>query len=179
MSTNEPEPTSSNEPRSANAHERDPGRFVRAAEWLVALVAAGLLVVVGLPTGGSGVLVGALGGLGVLAAWYALAPPYAFAVGQLAFVAALGGRELEPIDWLAVGVLFLLLVVPELDWGRGRWRAALTLAFAVVLAGVAWAGQAAWEATWATAVVLAGTGTLIAYALHRYEHVQLGGPTSE
>lgn len=170
MSTEITESTTGTEPQ---------GRVTTLAGWLLALVAAGLLALVGLPEGFGGLVTGALGGIALLVAWFLLEPPYAFAAGALALVAVLAGRQPEPIALLTGGVLVALLVVSDVSTGPGKRRALGTLAFTGTLAGVAWGAQGAWAETWATALVLVSIGTLIAYGLHRYEQVQLGVPTRE
>ena len=154
-------------------------RSETVAGWFLSIVAAGLLVLVGLPGGVQGVLAGVAGGLALLVAWYALDPPYAFSVGIIALAATVGARPFETIAAVTAAILLLLLVVPDATTSRNRRRALAAIGFMVVLAVVAWSAQTAWDATWATAGVLAGIATLIAYGLHRYEQVQLGVPTRE
>ena len=145
---------------------------VRALPGGVAAVAVGaLLWVVGGPPGlvGGGVL---------FVAWAVLPATYAFAVGQVVFVAVTrpaGVLEagLLPLALVELG-LAVVLVAPNLQSGRIRRSAAWILLGGSVLVGVALGSYTLWDRVWVAATVLVGIGAIGAYGLHRYELVVLG-----
>lgn len=122
--------------------------------------------------------IGFVGGAVLAVAWAVLPATYAFAVGQVAFVAVtrqtgLLDAGLLPLALVEVGLLGVL-VGPSLRSARGRRTAASTLLGAAVLGGIVLASYALWDRVWVAAAVLVGVGALGAYGLHRYELVVLG-----
>lgn len=122
--------------------------------------------------------VGLAGGGILLAAWAVLPATYAFAVGQVVFVAVT-----RPDGLLDIGLLSLLLVElgliavlvgPTLR-STGGWRMAVWILLGGgVLSGVALVSYALWDRVWIAATVLASIVVLAAYGFHRYELVVLG-----
>lgn len=142
-----------------------------AAVLAFALLAAGAFVAFAGLRGG-------VAALAVLAAWLALDETYAFAVGQVGVVAFLGDASAIALGLAEVGLFGLLLVPLTAAVGLGR-----TVGVAVGWTAVG--GLAAWAAAErligipvAAAVVLAATA-LAAFALHRYQRVELGGVAGE
>lgn len=121
--------------------------------------------------------VGLVGGGVLLAAWAVLPATYAFAVGQVAFVAATRPDGLLDAGILPLALVELglagVLVGPALH-DRDRSIAAWTLLGAAALGGLALASYALWDRVWIAAAVLVGVAALVAYGLHRYELVVLG-----
>jgi len=122
--------------------------------------------------------IGLVGGAVLAVAWAVLPATYAFAIGQVAFVAVTRQAGLLDTGLLALALvevgLLGVLVGPSLRSTRGRRTAAATLLGTAVLGGVALASYALWDRVWIAAAVLVGVGALGAYGLHRYELVVLG-----
>ena len=116
---------------------------------------------------------GALVGVATAAVWYALGTPYALAGGHVA-LPALFPDGIDPFAFAVVELAFLaVLVGAALATSRPLEQAAIVLASALVLGGVAWLvfleGSLALAAAALLAVVALG-----AYAIHRYERLRLG-----
>lgn len=148
-------------------------RDVGLAGWLLTGLACLALGVVGIGGGTVELLAALTGSVALLVVRTRLAVPYAFAVGQVTLVAALA----EPIPVgpvvLAESALVALMFEPSV---RSPYRRSTALAvglFGSIIGLVGWGALAAWDRLWAVALVLLGTGGLIAYLLHRYEYVQL------
>lgn len=133
-----------------------------------------LAAAVGLVWLGGGL--GAAAALGLLAIGYAFAPPYGFAAGQfgLAAVVTAGSTPGIAVVGGMQAALFLVLVCDAPRDRRGRRAIVTAAAGALALVALAWWVQTTWEATWVTALVVAGTLGLIGYAIHRYELVATG-----
>lgn len=138
---------------------------------LAAVLAAGLLFVLGGP-------VGIAGGFALVAVWYALSSIHAFAVGQFAIVALAGDWPLSYTAGAELAV-FAVLLASDVTTVRGRRLAAHTVVGTAALAGVAASVHAVWTETWATAVVVCTVLALVAYGLHRYERVATGAVMHE
>lgn len=137
--------------------------------WAELLAASALLAACAVAGGAPG----ALAGLAALAVWVALGAPYAVAGGTIALAAAvLDG--LAPLSVALVGAGFLAVVLaPAVRTPAPGRFAAVTLASALGLGGVAWA-VARVAPLWVAAAALLGALGLAAYGLHRYELVRLG-----
>lgn len=156
----------------SDASAEVPGRRVRSIPGGIAVIA--VIVLLWMVRG----RLGLVGGAVLLVAWAVLPATYAFAVGQVAFVAVtrqpdLFDTGLLPLALVEVGLLGVL-VGPDLRSARGRRTAALILLGATVLGGIALGSYALWDRVWVAATVLVGVGSLGAYGLHRYELVVLG-----
>lgn len=171
MTTSATEATERSAPETG-VSRRSSGDRVRALPGGVAgLAVVALLWVVSGP-------IGLIGGGVLLVAWAVLPATYAFAVGQVAFVAVTRPDGLLDVGLLPLALVELglvgVLVGPALRSARGRRTAVWTLLGAAALTGVALASYALWDRVWLAAGVLVGFGALGTYGLHRYELVVLG-----
>ena len=151
---------------------RSPNRRARAFLGGIAAVAVtlGFWVV-------SGTL-GLVGGGVLLVAWAVLPATYAFAIGQIAFIAVTRPETLSETGLLIpvlveVGLVGVL-VGPAIQSPRGRQTAGWTLLGTAVLGGIALGSYAFWDQLWIAATVLVGLSALVTYGFHRYELVVLG-----
>jgi hypothetical protein len=132
-------------------------------------------------------LVAVVGALALLTAWYLAAPPYAFAVGNLALVAALPEADLVRVGVVEVGLLGVLLASATTPDGHDRFSSLTVVGALLVLGWILIGGALAWASTRSlldlrvAAVLLVVPTALAAYGLHRYELVELGviGETHE
>lgn len=157
----------------AAARDGSGTRVDAALRWLPALLAALAVALVGVRTGPPAGVVGVAGGAALLFATQRLSRPYPFAVGQVALVAAAGGRPPGPAVVAAELALLAVLVVPDVAEGSRR-AAGATLAATAGLGAVTAAAWVTWGSVVAAAAAAAATGGLIAYGLHRIEQVRLG-----
>lgn len=141
-------------------------------------VATGVVVVCcTLALGPPGAIVGVVAGLG----WWLVPPVYAVAIG--AALGGVAGPAVPPaatVAWLAAGLAVPLLVEVRQEYTETAPLAVGTFAvLATLLVGVAGL-TAAWVGLVPAAVVIVVVPVAVAYALHRYERVQLihGGPAS-
>ena len=121
----------------------------------------------------AGGLAGVLAAAVLAVAWYALALPYAVALGHLLLVALLPGDagfvRVAPAE---AGLLGLLLSEAPAVESPGRFPVAM-LSAGVVLVSAVWVGQVAGGLPGA-AIALVVVGATLGYALHRYELLRLG-----
>ena len=140
-----------------------------------ALGAVSVLVVLcafALTAGVPGVLFGAA----FAAAWYRLPATYAVGLGHFALVAlAVDGAGILATLAAETGLL-ATLVAPAVGTERLTTVATATIAGALTLSALAWAGTALWDDVWPTALLLASGIALAAYATHRYEQFALASP---
>ncbi|WP_255170530.1 hypothetical protein [Natrononativus amylolyticus] len=141
----------------------------RGRPWAEGLAAVALLVACTVVVGP----LGALAGIVAVVLWATLGAPYAVAGGTVALVAAVPDG-LDPISVGLVGAGFLaVLLAPAVHTPAPGRFAAVTVASALGLGGLAWAVARAGP-LWLAGAVLLGALATAAYGLHRYELVRLG-----
>lgn len=130
----------------------------------LAAIVAGLGFLVGPP--------GVLAGIATAVFWYALGVPYALAAGHVILVAATPER-LDAFTIVLVELAFLTLPLAAVR----RTPAPYVAGAALIVGALGFGAIVALTypyGYWVTALVLLGTVTFIAYAVHRYELVRLG-----
>lgn len=170
--------------RSRTATERTPPSPERTRLGGVSALAAAVALIV---VADEHWVVAVVGALALLAAWYLSAPPYAFAVGNLALVAALPEADLVRVAVVEVGLLGVLLASATTPDGHDRSTTLTVVGALLVLGWVLFGGALAWATTRSfldlpvAAVLLVIPTALAAYGLHRYQLVELGviGETHE
>jgi hypothetical protein len=117
---------------------------------------------------------GLLTSIAVVITWCLLSAPFAFAVGQLAFIVLFpAGSSLSQLALIEVGLLSILLgSVLRLD-KPGRAVTVIVLAFAG-LGTSAWVGFKMADTLWPAVLTVAASAIIAVYGLHRYERVRLG-----
>ncbi|NHN61436.1 hypothetical protein [Halorussus rarus] len=121
---------------------------------------------------------GGVAALAVLVAWYALDETYAFAAGQVGVVAFLGDASAVALGIAEVGLFGLLFVPLAAAVGVGR-TVAVAVGWTAVGGLAAWAGAERLVGPPVAAGALLAATALAAFALHRYQRVELGGVASE
>jgi hypothetical protein len=113
--------------------------------------------------------------------WATLPATYAFAIGQLAFVAVTRPESLLDIGLLPLAVIEVglvgVLVGPVLGSATGRRTAVWTIIGGSLLGGATLASYALSDRMWVAAALLVALGILGGYGIHRYELVALGKVT--
>lgn len=115
---------------------------------------------------------GLVAGLIVLAAWYVLAPAYAFGASHVALVAAVPATDLERLLVVEIGLLWALLAPAATTDGDLR-PTALAAGPVLVVGGLWLVGGPGLDRPAAAAAVVAGIG-LVVYGLDRYGRAVLG-----
>ena len=160
------------DPSETGTSTPSPDHRVRALPGAIATV--GVTVLLWMLSGP----IGLVGGGVLFVSWAVLPATYAFAVGQIVFVALTRPASVTEVGLLPLALLELglagVLVGPELGSAVARRTAGRTLLGGALLSGVALASYALWGRVWIAATVLVGIGALGAYGLHRYELVVLG-----
>ena len=154
-------------------------RAVGVPGWLVASGAGLALLVVGLGAGLAGLTAAIAGSLGLVFVRARLTAQYAFVIGQVTLVAAIGESIAIGPVLLAEGLLFALLFEPTLQTADRRQSVAAAGVFGPVVGVLTWGSLSIWGRVWGAGLVVLGTGGLIGYLLHRYEYVQLGVVSDE
>ncbi|WP_227379417.1 hypothetical protein [Haladaptatus halobius] len=117
---------------------------------------------------------GLAAGAALLAAWYVLAPMYAFAFGHVVlgalFPDGIGAVQFAIVELGLLGVL----IEPAIRFDRRRLLTGLVGGCFLLLGALVWATHRWSGVTWHAALVLVGTVALFAYGIHRYDSVVLG-----
>lgn len=125
--------------------------------------------------------IGLVSGGVLLLTWATLPPTYAFAVGQVAFVAVTRPESLLDIGLLPLAVIELglvgVLVGPDLRSATGRRTAVWTIIGGSLLGGATLTSYALSDRSWIAAALLVALGIFGGYGIHRYELVALGKVT--